>query len=154
MQRCSDPVLCHILIRINIEVPMPQEVLALDVNETLLDLTALDPLFTSVFGDAALRPLWFQTMLQLSFVGGLTGDYVDFTSAQQAALRMLASRTGRELTEDQVETVVGGMKRLPPHSEVRGALAKLRAAGYRMVTLTNSPLSVAREQLAYAGLAD
>ena len=48
-------------------------VLAFDVNETLLDLQALDPLFSDVLGDAALRPQWFATMLQLSFVGGLTG---------------------------------------------------------------------------------
>jgi hypothetical protein len=63
-------------------------VLAFDVNETLLDLTALDPMFETVLGDAALRPTWFGSMLQLSFVGGLTGRYVDFTTAQEAALRI------------------------------------------------------------------
>ena len=62
-------------------------VLAFDVNETLLDLQALDPLFDDVLGDAALRPQWFATMLQLSFVGGLTGQYVDFSTAQRAALQ-------------------------------------------------------------------
>jgi 2-haloacid dehalogenase len=56
-------------------------VLAFDVNESLLDLTALDPMFETVLGDAALRPTWFGSMLQLSFVGGLTGRYVDFTTA-------------------------------------------------------------------------
>ncbi len=58
-------------------------VIAFDVNETLLDLRALDPLFADALGDAALRPAWFAAMLQLSFVGGLTGNYVDFTTAQQ-----------------------------------------------------------------------
>src|SRR5207237_164529 len=33
-------------------------VLAFDVNETLLDLRALDAPFTAAFGDAALRPQW------------------------------------------------------------------------------------------------
>jgi 2-haloacid dehalogenase len=45
-------------------------VLAFDVNETLLDLAALDPVFESVLGDPALRPARFGSMLQLSFVGG------------------------------------------------------------------------------------
>jgi hypothetical protein len=77
---------------------LPSQVLAFDVNETLLDLKGLDTHFSSVFGDASLRPLWFQTMLQLSFVGGLTGQYVDFTTAQHAALKMTAERAGHVLT--------------------------------------------------------
>ena len=44
-------------------MPPRDEVLAFDVNETLLDLRALDAPFTSVFGEASLRPVWFQTML-------------------------------------------------------------------------------------------
>ncbi len=127
-------------------------VIAYDVNETLLDLSALDAPFAEVLGDAALRPAWFQTMLQLSFVGVITGRYVDFTTAQHAALRMVARRTGRELTGEDAERIVGGMQRLPVHPEVPGAIARLRDAGFRQVTITNSPLDVARAQLEFAGL--
>ena len=135
-------------------MPPRDEVLAFDVNETLLDLRALDAPFASVFGDASLRPVWFQTMLQLSFVGGLTSQYVDFTQAQTAALQMLAQRAGKTLTPADYEAIVGGMRRLPPHAEVIEALKRLQAAGYRQVTLTNSPLDVARDQLAFAGLTE
>jgi 2-haloacid dehalogenase len=135
-------------------MPPRDEVLAFDVNETLLDLRALDAPFTAVFGDASLRPVWFQTMLQLSFVGGLTSQYIDFTQAQTAALQMLAQRAGKTMTPADYEAIVGGMGRLPAHAEVADALGRLRAAGYRQVTLTNSPLNVAREQLAFAGLSD
>ena len=127
-------------------------VLAFDVNETLLDLAALDPVFEAVLGDAALRPQWFSTMLQLSFVGGLTGDYVDFTSAQRAALRMTAARAGREVGDPGVDAVVSAMSRLPAHPEVPAALERLRSAGLRIAALTNSVLDVARAQLTYAGL--
>lgn len=130
------------------------EVLAFDVNETLLDLRALDDAFVRAFGDAALRPAWFQQMLQLSFVGGLTGQYVDFTTAQHAALRMLAARTGKTLADDRAEEIVAGMRRLPPHPDVRDGLRALREAGFRQVTLTNSPLDVVRDQLEFAGLTD
>jgi len=64
---------------------MADPIVAFDVNETLLDTGALDPLFERHFGDAAVRPVWFSQMLQLAFVGGLTGRYVDFSSAQRAA---------------------------------------------------------------------
>jgi 2-haloacid dehalogenase len=127
-------------------------VIAYDVNETLLDLSALDGPFAEVLGDAALRPAWFQTMLQLSFVGVITGRYVDFTTAQHAALRMVAQRLGRALSDEDAERVVGGMQRLPAHPEVPGAIAMLRDAGFRQVTITNSPLDVARAQLEFAGL--
>jgi 2-haloacid dehalogenase len=129
-------------------------VLAFDVNETLLDLRALDEVFEQVFADRTLRPVWFQQMLQLSFVGGLTGEYVDFTTAQVAALQMLARRLGRQLAESEIEGIVAAMRRLPPHADVAEALATLREMGFRQVTLTNSPLDVVRDQLAYAGLRD
>jgi 2-haloacid dehalogenase len=129
-------------------------VLAFDVNETLLDLSALDDLFADTFGESTLRPAWFQTMLQLSFVGGLTDRYLDFTTAQRAALHMLAARIDVDVDDATVDRIVGGMEHLPPHPEVRDALARLRDAGYRQVTLTNSPLAVARAQIANAGLAE
>jgi 2-haloacid dehalogenase len=129
-------------------------VLAFDVNETLLDLHALDRLFDDVLGDAALRPQWFATMLQLSFVGGLTGQYVDFSTAQRAALKMTAARARKDLSTAAIETVVDAMRRLPAHPEVPQALTRLADAGLRVTALTNSVLDVARAQLSNAGLID
>jgi 2-haloacid dehalogenase len=129
-------------------------VIAFDVNETLLDLRALDGSFERVFGDAALRPQWFAQMLQLSFVGGLTGRYVDFTTAQHAALRMLAERTGTSMSDEQAASIVDGMTALPPHPDVPGALARLRGGDRVLVALTNSVQAVAEAQLTHAGLRD
>jgi 2-haloacid dehalogenase len=129
-------------------------VLAFDVNETLLDLAALDPAFERAFGDAGVRAAWFQQMLQLAFLGGLTGDYVDFTTAQRAALEMVAARQGADLSDGDAEEIVATMSRLPAHPEVPGALGRLRDAGMRMVTLTNSTKSVADAQMASSGLAE
>jgi 2-haloacid dehalogenase len=129
-------------------------VIAFDVNETLLDLRALDPLFARAFGDAAVRPQWFAQMLQLAFVGGLTGDYVDFTTAQRAALRMVAERLGTALAEDDAAAIVEAMSTLPPHPEVPAALARLRSSGLGLAALTNSVGPVAEAQLTHAGLRD
>jgi 2-haloacid dehalogenase len=128
-------------------------VIAFDVNETLLDLGALDPLFERAFGRAELRAQWFGQMLQLAFTGGLTGRYVDFTSAQRGALAMLAASTGTRLDPEAEVGILGAMRRLPPHADAVPALDRLRAAGLRLAALTNSPLDVARAQLTSAGLA-
>ncbi len=128
------------------------QIVAFDVNETLLDLGALDEPFTELLGDASLRPQWFAHMLQLAFVGGLTDRYVDFGTAQRAALHMVAERQGRSLTDDQVEGVVDHMSHLPPHPEVPDALAALAATKLTVVALTNSTLPVAEAQLSNAGI--
>jgi 2-haloacid dehalogenase len=132
---------------------MPQ-VIAFDVNETLLDLRALDPHFERAFGSAALRAQWFAQMLQLSFVGGLTGRYVDFPSAQRAALAMLAETTGARLGAEAADAIAAQMLRLPPHPDAAPALDRLREQGPTIAALTNSPLDVAREQIANAELTD
>jgi 2-haloacid dehalogenase len=129
---------------------MPR-VVAFDVNETLLDLGALDPLFERAFGDASARVQWFQQMLQLAFVGGLTGRYVDFSAAQRAALEMLCERYGARADAD---AIVGAMRSLPAHPEVPGALDAIRRAGFTLAALTNSPLDVAQDQLRNAGIAE
>lgn len=128
-------------------------VIAFDVNETLLDLRALDEPFAALLGNAALRPQWFALMLQLSFTGEITGRYVDFTAAQRAALTMIADREGVALTASDIDGMVERMKSLPPHPEVPGALADLSRTGLRMVALTNSPQPVAEAQVARAGIA-
>jgi 2-haloacid dehalogenase len=129
-------------------------VIAFDVNETLLDLRALDPAFEDLLGSAALRAQWFAQMLQLSFVGGLTGEYVDFSTAQNAALRMLAARVGRPVTDAQADEMVHRMDSLPPHPEVPGALRRLRQTPLKVVALVNSLGAVGEAQLTNAGVRD
>jgi len=130
------------------------KVIAFDVNETLLDLRALDAHFGDLLGSTALRAQWFAQMLQLAFVGGLTGEYVDFSTAQHAALHMLAERHGRDLTADQATQIVDRMSSLPPHPEVSGALRILGETSLKRVALTNSVASVAEAQLINAGIRD
>lgn len=127
-------------------------VIAFDVNETLLDLRALDEPFAQVLGDSALRPQWFALMLQVSFVGGVTGDYVDFSTAQRAAFTMLAERQGIEIGPDDAASMVDRMSALPAYPEVAAALEQLRDTPLQVVALTNSVQQVAEAQLTAAGI--
>jgi 2-haloacid dehalogenase len=129
-------------------------VIAFDVNETLLDLRPLDPVFEDLFGDASVRAQWFAQMLQVAFVGAITDRYLDFTSSQRAGLDMVAQRRGVNLPADAADRVVATMRALPAHPEVADALVRLRAGGHQLAALTNSPPDVEQAQLAHAGLAD
>ena len=131
---------------------MPPRVVAFDVNETLLDMSGLDPHFETAFGSSAVRAQWFSQMLQLAFVGAITDRYVDFSSAQEAALAMLAERQGVELTAGDAQRILRGVRELEPHADAADALDRLRAGGFTLAALTNSPLDVARDQLRNAGL--
>jgi len=127
-------------------------VIAFDVNETLLDLSSLDRSFGEVLGDPLLRGQWFAQMLQLSFVGGLTGEYLDFTAAQKAAFLMVAQRAGVGVSEKEAEVMVHRMSSLPAYAEVDEALGRLRDAPVTVVALTNSVAAVAETQLSSAGI--
>ncbi|MDQ7827576.1 MAG: haloacid dehalogenase type II [Armatimonadota bacterium] len=129
-------------------------VVVFDVNETLLDLRALDPLFERVFGDAAVRRQWFQQLVQSFLVTVVVGRYVDFGTIARGALDMVAARLGRPLTEDDRMRILRAILELPPHPDIRASLERLRAAGFRLGTLTNSTRAVAEAQVANAGLAD
>ncbi len=125
-----------------------------DVNETLLDLGALDPHFERAFGDAGARRRWFLQLLQSAFLATITDAYSDFGAVGSAALDMTAEREGVRLSEEDRRSILGGMRELPPHPEVPGALDLLRASGLRLAALTNSTLEVAEAQLKNAGISD
>jgi 2-haloacid dehalogenase len=131
-------------------------VIVFDVNETLLDLGALDPHFERVFGDKAVKGAWFQQVLQSALVATILGtsDAIDFGGIGRIALDMVALRRGVTLSDDNRQSILGTMLKLPPHPEVPMALQRLKDAGLRLAALTNSAQTAAETQLSNAGLAD
>jgi 2-haloacid dehalogenase len=125
-----------------------------DVNETLLDLGALDVHFERAFGDAGVRRAWFMQLLQSALVATVTGAYSDFGEAGGAALEMVAEREGVDLSDEDRQKILGGMRELPPHPEVAENLDRLRDSGLRLATLTNSTRQVAEAQMENSGLRD
>lgn len=128
-------------------------IVVFDVNETLLDLQALDELFEQAFGDRGVRRDWFAQVLQSAFVTTIVGTYVDFGSVGAAALDMVAERNGRTLATDARREILARMRHLPAHADAAPALDRLVGAGFRLGALTNSTLETARQQLGNAGLA-
>jgi 2-haloacid dehalogenase len=134
------------------EEQLMRRVQVFDVNETLLDLAALDPHFERVFGDAGTRRVWFMQMIQSALVATVTGAYSTFGQIAMAALTMTAEQAGVELRDQDRDAIAGQMRRLPPHPEVPWELERLRQAGFRLAALTNSTVEVARAQLENADI--
>ena len=130
---------------------MPR-ILVFDVNETLLDLNVLSPHFQRVFGDKSILREWFNQVIQFAEAMTLAGDYRNFGEVARAALEMTAAAQGIRLGSDDAQQIIGGIRSLPAHPEVPKALDRLKSAGFRMVTLTNSPPPVVEAQMTQSGL--
>src|SRR6201994_4436938 len=114
-------------------------VLVFDVNETLIDIESMAPLFERVFGDPQAMREWFNQLVLYSMTATLSGHYVDFFSLGQGLLQMLASTHRLAITDDDVASLKQAMLTMPAHPDVEDGLIALRDNGFRLVTLTNSP---------------
>ena len=123
-----------------------------DVNETLLDVAALDDFFVDLTGDATARQEWFDLMIHTALTLTAAGGYRPFGEIAMACLQPIATAHGRAATPEQQTELGALLGSLPAHPEVAGALGRLHDAGIRIVTLTNSVPAVAEAQLANAGL--
>jgi 2-haloacid dehalogenase len=119
-----------------------------DVNETLLDMSALDPLFADAFGDKSVRRIWFSQLLQSAFAGSVIGAYHPFDELARASLEMTARKRGVALDGERKRRILAGVASLPIHGDVASGLAMLRDAGFRLATLTNSTQTMIDAQLA------
>jgi 2-haloacid dehalogenase len=129
-------------------------VLVFDVNETLIDIEFVAPLFERLFGDPQAMREWFGQLVMYSMTATLSGHYIDFFTLGQAVLKMLASTHRLSVTDDDVHALKDSMLTMPAHPDVEDGLATLRDNGFRLVTLTNSPPIPDRPSpLEHAGLA-
>ncbi|NBB86799.1 MAG: haloacid dehalogenase type II [Bacteroidetes bacterium] len=129
---------------------MNPQALIFDVNETLLDLSALDPFFSAYRGDAALRKVWFRRLKEWWLVGLGAGTHRDFATLARASL--VALNPDIETTTDEVDALMAAVTSLPAFPDVPYALDQLHAQALRLVALTNGTAAAVEQQLQHAGL--
>jgi len=133
---------------------MKTPVLLFDVNETLLDMRALDPLFEQAFGTPPVRQEWFLTLQGLWMTCTLTNRFVPFDKLARAALDMTARRHELAVDAPVREAILESLKRLPAYPDAAAALETLRSTGVLVAALTNGTSLGVRTQLRHAGLID
>ena len=123
-----------------------------DVNETLLDLDTMVPIFERIFGEKLAMRLWFDNLIIYSQALTLAGQYIAFTDIGAAALKMLADTRGITVTDADKAELTEKFSSMPPHREVPGALRKLRDAGFRLFVLTDNLPEIQGKQLERGGI--
>ena len=119
--------------------PTAPSVLVFDVNETLIDIESIAPLFGELFGDERVLREWFGQLVMYSMTATLAESYVDFFTLGQGVLHMLADIHRVDVTDDDLHRLQERMRTMPAHPDVASGLTALRDNGFRLVTLTNSP---------------
>ncbi len=123
------------------------EVVAFDVNETLLDLAPVRATLVEAGEPEALLRTVFARALLTGFAAAVVGDRCTFRDAFDSALAQesplpAAARAG----------VLDAFAELSPHPDVEPAMRRLTEAGVRVVTLSHGSPGVAEAGLARGGL--
>jgi 2-haloacid dehalogenase len=133
----------------------PPRVVVLDVNETLSDLTPLGARFSDVGAPEDLARLWFASVLRDGFALAAAGAAEPFARIGGGLLQtLLAGQPLNRDLDEAVDHVLWGFADLPVHRDVPAGLSRLRAAGLRVVTLSNGSADVADRLLTRAGVRD
>jgi 2-haloacid dehalogenase len=127
--------------------PRRPEVVAFDVNETLLDLAPVRAALVELGQPADLLGTVFARTLLTGFATAAAGTWCRFRDAFDAALTQAS-----DLSDRDRRLVADAFLELAPHPDVEPALRRLTAAGVRVVTLTHGSPGVAEAGLERGGV--
>lgn len=122
----------------------------IDVNETLLDLSGLQPAFASL-GLPDAQQLWFARTLRNGFALAASNDCRPFADVARATL---VSLDPARLTPRDADVVLDAFRRLTPHPDVTPGLRILADAGIPAITLTVGDAEVVARIFDAHGLGD
>jgi len=123
------------------------EVVAFDVNQTLLDLAPVGAALIELGQPEQLLSQVFGRTLLTGFAATVTGTWFPFREAFDTALAQAS-----ELGAAERARVVAAFGELVPHPDVEPALRRLAEAGVRAVTLSHGSPGVASAGLERGGL--
>jgi 2-haloacid dehalogenase len=130
-----------------VTVRLRPDVVAFDVNETLLDLAPVRAALVEAGRPETLLPTVFARTLLTGVAAAAVGSWCRFRDAFDAALAQES-----DLDADARALVASTFGELAPHPDVEPALRRLTAAGVRVVTLTHGSPGVAEAGLERGGV--
>lgn len=123
-----------------------------DMNETLLNLSVLKKSFDKYFDDKYVLKYWFTKLLHTSTVTGIMNEYKNFGELAEVVLKSLFYENGLTLTPDIKTEILGSFRKLPAYNDVAEALLILRQNNIKTIAVSNSSLTMIKEQLTNAGI--
>jgi 2-haloacid dehalogenase len=135
------------------QLPGPETVVVFDVNETLSDMAPIAQRFADLGAPPHLARLWFASLLRDAFARTAAGATERFAVLADAALRSVLHGVPVDRPADAaVAHVLDGFAALDVHPDVVDGVRALRAAGFRLATLSNGGAHVAEALLGRAGI--
>ena len=95
-------------------------VLIFDINETLIDIESMKPLFKRVFGDECVLREWFGQLILYSMTLTLSGLYKDFFSLGQGLFEMVGATQKFKVKPTDIEALKEGLLIMPAHASNAG----------------------------------
>ena len=123
------------------------DLVVLDVNETLSDLSPMNDAFAAVGLDPDGVDAWFAGVLRDAFALTVMAGNPSFADIGAASLRVRLTAAGSSDPEAEAQQVMARFTGLEPHPDVVPGLCSLAEAGCRIVTLSNGSADVARKLL-------
>ncbi len=131
----------------------PVTVIVFDVNETLSDMSPMAERFAQTGAPASLAKVWFAGLLRDGFALAAAGGREKFAVIAAESLR--GTLTGLSLNrtlDDAVDHIMEGFAALTLHPDAASGIRALKAAGFRLTTLTNGSTRVAERLFSDAGI--
>ncbi len=128
--------------------------LGFDIYGTLIDPHGVTVKLRELIGDTApdFSQLWRSKQLEYTFRRGLMRDYENFAVCTRNALDYADAVFRTNIREEDKQTLMQAYRVLPAYDDVPQALAKIRAAGFRMYGFSNGIAEAVSGLLEHAGI--
>jgi 2-haloacid dehalogenase len=127
--------------------PVPPDIIAFDMLETLFSLSSLQPLIVAAGGDASTLPLWVAQVMADGFALTAARSFKPFRDVAKASLAALlpnAKTTARD-------RVLAGLTKLDVLPDAAAAMGRT-VMNAQVTVITNTSADTARRLLAHGGL--
>lgn len=133
---------------------MNNTTLAFDVYGTLIDTNGVVTLLEKFVGEKAkaFSATWRDKQLEYSFRRGHMQNYVSFAVCTKQALDYTCLFYKEELTDTQKDELMSIYAVLPAFDEVKVALQKFKAKGFKMFAFSNGKKDAVEKLLVNAGI--
>jgi len=123
-----------------------------DVNETLLDLGTMEPIFQRIFGEKSAMRLWFSNLILYSAALTVAGCYVPFTDIGSAVMKMMAYTRGIKIGDKDKKELTDKFSTMPPILRFRRRCASCVMQAYGSSPSRTTCLRFKRDSLSTAAL--
>lgn len=135
----------------NVSNHLPKFII-LDVYETILDMGEIERRVNQLMDSKRAYIIWFELLMQHTFVENNSREFHDFASVAAATLRMTSKLLEHSIQEADVSGILELMKQLPIREGVQTGLSGLSDHHFKIAALTNSSQDIVRNRMERTGL--